>query len=109
MYLHKISFISFTLKILHRQENKIVAVAVKKKKVFFSLEKFFFYSQNFVYARPYIDGIPAHSKQQIAVYGHSGQNAKCYLKRKEKIKAKLIKICLTIIFRSSLQVKGQKV
>jgi hypothetical protein len=91
---------------LGRQEDKINAVAVKN--FFWFLENKLLL-QNSVYARPYIDGIPAHSKQQVAVYGHGGQNAKCYLKRKEKVKAKRIKICLTIIFRSSLQVKGQKV
>jgi hypothetical protein len=44
----------------------------------------------FVYARPYVDRIPTHSEQQVTVHGHSGQSAKGYLKRKEKIKAKLI-------------------
>jgi hypothetical protein len=29
-----------------------------------------------VYARPYIDGVPTHSKQQVAVDGHGGQSAK---------------------------------
>ena len=61
-----------------------------------------------VYARPYIDGVPTHSKQQVAVDGHGGQNAKCYLKRKEIIKAKSIKKCLTLIFRFSLQGKAKK-
>jgi hypothetical protein len=42
----------------------------------------------FVYARPYIDGVPTHSIQQVAVYGHGGQNVKSYLKKEEKIKAK---------------------
>jgi hypothetical protein len=64
---------------------------------------------NFGYARPYVNRVPTHTEQQVAVNGHNGQNAKFYLKRKEKIKAKLKKICLKIIFRSSLQVKGQKV
>ncbi len=48
-------------------------------------------SKIFVYARPYIDGVPAHSEQQVAIHGHGGQNVKCYLKRKEIIKAKSIK------------------
>jgi hypothetical protein len=48
----------------------------------------FFY---FVYARPYVDRIPTHSEQQVTVHGHNGQSAKCYLKKEEKIKAKIIK------------------
>ncbi len=63
----------------------------------------------FVYARPYIDGVSTHGEQQIAVHGHGGQNTKCYLKKEGKIKPKSIKICLTLIFRFSLQGKGQKV
>jgi hypothetical protein len=46
-------------------------------------------SKIFVYARPYIDGVSTHREQQVAVDGHNGQNAKCYLKRKEIIKAKI--------------------
>jgi hypothetical protein len=47
--------------------------------------------ENLVYARPYIDGIARHREQHVAVYGHNGQNAKSYLKRKEQIKAKTYK------------------
>jgi hypothetical protein len=64
-----------------------------KKKFFFKRKKIlrnFFV--NFVYARPYVNWIARHRKQQIAVDGHNGQNTKCYLKRKsKKLRPKLIK------------------
>jgi hypothetical protein len=77
---------------------------VKEENTIISLQKLlkgnFFYNRfKFIYARPYINGISTHSKQQVAVHGHSGQNAKCCLKRKEKVKAKRIKICLNDYFQ----------
>jgi hypothetical protein len=44
----------------------------------------------FVFARPYIDRIPTHTEQQIAVHSHSGQSTKYYLKRRKNLKPKII-------------------
>jgi hypothetical protein len=53
------------------------------------LEIKFFLFNIFVYARPYIDGVPTHSIQQVTVNGHGGQNVKCYLKKEEKLRPKV--------------------
>jgi hypothetical protein len=71
-----------------KEENTIISLKKKKKK-FFTKTEIFDYCFKFVYARPYIDGISTHSEQQVTVDGHNGQNAKYFLKRKEKIKAKI--------------------
>jgi hypothetical protein len=57
-------------------------------RIFFGLLlkiKIFFVTIFLVYARPYIDGVPTHSVQQVAVHGHGGQNVKSYLKKEEKL------------------------
>jgi hypothetical protein len=69
-----------------RPENSFCLVNINDKKMFPFVK---IASKIFVYARPYIDGVPAHGKQQVAVEGHNGQSTKCYLKRKKIIKVKI--------------------